>query len=284
MVIGQDGPVIFVRHGGTCVRVHQCRIVKTNLTEESGTPVKNESVKNNVQLKLKQQMEDKGQVEDDDSSDDEDENLEQQNDGPVLGEQNNVPIVDEQNDESLNLKKGQVVKYQDIHNRENCVAKVMGRAGKATGNNRIWYNLSYLEPDSVRGAEISVDLSKVQDLKICESEDVMVLNNVSFEQAKQKELLSWKNNNVYVEKTNIGKKCISTRWICTLKDTPEGTIHKARLVARGFEEANKEDIPKDSPTCGSDSLRLVLTGMAQSTQWISKQHFFRGQKLNGRYL
>lgn len=157
MVIGQDGPVIFVRHGGTCVRVHQCRIMKTNLTEESGTSVENESVKNNVQVKLKQQMEDKGKVEDDDSSDDEDESLEQQNDGPVLGEQNNVPIVDEQNDESLNLKKGQVVKYQDIQNREDCVAKVIGRAGKATGNNRNWYNLSYLEPDSVRGAEISVN-------------------------------------------------------------------------------------------------------------------------------
>lgn len=237
--------------------------MKTNLTEESSTSVENESVENNVQVKLKQQMEDKGKVENDDSSDDEDENLEQQIDGPVLGEQNSVPIVDEQNDEGLNLKKRQVVKYQDIQNRGKCVAKLIGRAGKATGNNRNWYNLSYLEPDSVRGAEISVDLGKVQDLEICESEDVMVLTDMSFEQAKQKELLSWKNNNVYVEKTNIGQKCTSTRWICTLKDTPEGTIHKARLVARGFEEANKEDIPKDSPTCGSDSLRLVLTVMAQ---------------------
>ena len=26
MVIGQDGTVIFVRHGGICVRVHQCRL------------------------------------------------------------------------------------------------------------------------------------------------------------------------------------------------------------------------------------------------------------------
>lgn len=83
--------------------------MKTNLTGESGTSVENESVENNVQVKLKQQMEDKGKVENDDSSDDEDENLEQQIDGPVLGEQNNVPIVDEQNDESLNLKKGKLL-------------------------------------------------------------------------------------------------------------------------------------------------------------------------------
>lgn len=115
-----------------------------------------------------------------------------------------------ENNVQVNLKKGQVVRYQDIQHRENCVAKVIGRAGKATGNNWNWYNLSYLEPNSVRDAEISVDLSKVQNLETCESEDVMVLTDVSFEQAKQKELLSWKNNNVYVEKTNTGQKCIST--------------------------------------------------------------------------
>lgn len=112
MVIGQDETVIFVRHGGICVRVHQCRIMKTNLTEESGTSVENESVENNVQVK---QMEDKGKAENDDSSDDEDEKKEQQNDVPVLGEdenleqQNDGPVVDEQNNDSLNLKKGKLL-------------------------------------------------------------------------------------------------------------------------------------------------------------------------------
>ena len=61
---------------------------------------------------------------------------------------------------------------------------------------------------------------------------------------------------------DVGQKCISTRWICNLKDTPNGTIHKARLVARGFEEFNS-DIPKDSPTCGTDSLRLILAALVQ---------------------
>lgn len=59
MVIGQDGPVIFVRHGGIYVSVDQCRIMKTNLMEESGTSVEKESVENNLQVKLKQQMENK---------------------------------------------------------------------------------------------------------------------------------------------------------------------------------------------------------------------------------
>jgi hypothetical protein len=91
------------------------------------------------------------------------------------------------------------------------------------------------------------DLSKVENLETIHSEqeqelepneDVMVTNDVSFKEAKIKELLSWKNNNVYVEKEDVGQKCISTRWICNLKDTTNGTIHKASLVARGFEEFN----------------------------------------------
>lgn len=47
-----------------------------------------------------------------------------------------------------------------------------------------------------------------------------------------------------------------------MKDTSNGTIHKARLVARGFEEFNP-DIPKDSPTCRTYSLRLILAALVQ---------------------
>ena len=46
-----------------------------------------------------------------------------------------------------------------------------------------------------------------------------------------------------------GQKCISTRWVCTLKETPDSVVPKARLVARGFGEMNSEELPKDSPTC-----------------------------------
>ena len=109
-------------------------------------------------------------------------------------------------------------------------------------------------------------MQKVQESEICENDNVFVLNDVSFDEGKQKELLSWKNNNVYVEKKDVGQKCVSTRWICSLKDTFDGTLRKARLVARGFEEIRRDDLQKDSPTCGSDSLRLILTIMAQR-QW-----------------
>ena len=51
------------------------------------------------------------------------------------------------------------------------------------------------------------------------TEGVYVTEEVSFDQAKQDELTSWKNNNVYkeVQKSNLNQKCISLRWVCTLK-------------------------------------------------------------------
>lgn len=38
-----------------------------------------------------------------------------------------------------------------------------------------------------------------------------------------------------------GQECVSTRWMCTLKEISEKLITKARLVARGFEAEDIED-------------------------------------------
>ena len=61
------------------------------------------------------------------------------------------------------------------------------------------------------------------------------------------------------------EKCISARWVCTLKQTENGLIPKARLVARGFEERS-DNINKESPTCSKDSLRVVL-GIINQMKW-----------------
>ena len=37
--------------------------------------------------------------------------------------------------------------------------------------------------------------------------------------------------------------------LCTLKNTADGLVPKARLVARGFEEKGLQEIPNDSPSC-----------------------------------
>ena len=113
--------------------------------------------------------------------------------------------------------------------------------------------------------ECKLDLSNLgNNTRHEEDEDtVMVIENESFKNAKHKELESWAANDVYTEQADYGQKCISTRCVCTLKETQEGLKAKARLVARGFEDPQVKIIPTDSPTCNTESMRLILAIVAK---------------------
>ena len=65
------------------------------------------------------------------------------------------------------------------------------------------------------------------------------------------------------------------------KDRP---VIKARLVARGFEEENLNEIRKDSPTCSKENLRIVLA-IISSRQWQAssldvKSAFLQGNQID----
>ena len=95
-------------------------------------------------------------------------------------------------------------------------------------------------------------------------------NNTNFfANAKQKELKSWEDKNVYNLHKNENQKYISLRWVLTSKESPEGYIPKARLVACGFEEDCLQNIDKESPTCSKESLRTLFTVAAQN-DWCLK--------------
>ena len=91
-------------------------------------------------------------------------------------------------------------------------------------------------------------------------------------------------NNVYEEVPDVGQTAISTRWVCTMKQSKDGITPKARLVARGFEDFENKNLPKDSPTCASESLRTVLTVISQqkwSVQTMDiKTAFLQGAELS----
>ena len=48
---------------------------------------------------------------------------------------------------------------------------------------------------------------------------------------------------------SLDKNVFLQKGICTLKNTADGLVPKARLVARGFEEKGLQEIPNDSPSC-----------------------------------
>ena len=132
-------------------------------------------------------------------------------------------------------------------------AKVLSKAGKATGRNKNWYSIQCLKPEDYEDEKMSVDLTKVSGLELSTTEPtpttnsdetLMIMDEVSFENAKKEELESWKNNHVYTERGQRTKLCFHQMSLYT--ETKDEVKTKARLVVRGVEEIGKDDIPKDS--------------------------------------
>ena len=285
VVIGQDGVVVFVRHAGMLVRVHQCRLQKAPCSFAENPEEKPPKADVNAQSERYHDSSQatRGYIEEID-----DEVRDQNDDDHTSEAMSQTPGIS--NTSNLKIKPGQKVTYKDQHTGNVVSAKVLGRAGKATGRNKDWFNLEYLEPEGIKGISQSVDLSQVDGLEVNSeteteivSEQVQIVGEMSWNNAKLDEIENWKKHDVFVEENDAGQKCVSTRWVCTMKETAEGLVPKARLVARGFEEKDKE-IEKDSPTCSSESLRMILAIIAQN-KWKPhsmdiKTAFLQSQKLD----
>lgn len=190
------------------------------------------------------------------------------------------------------LRKGQTVQYQNCETNEPVVATVTGRAGKSSGKMNTWYNIKCKSPSLLEGEEFSVDLhvGQVANLQLltvdsCENstENVLMVDVSLWDEAKSRELESWKHNSVYTVCPDTGQKCISTRWVCSMKECPSRLVPKARLVARGFEECDLDTIPKDSPTCYKESLRAILAIFAQN-KWQPQSIDVKTAFLQGKHI
>lgn len=113
--------------------------------------------------------------------------------------------------------------------------------------------------------------------------DVLVIEDETCHR-KKAELDNWKTDGVFKEVKDDGQKCISTRWVCSVKETPDGLVPKARLVTRGFEEINVSDLPKDSPTCALNSLKIMMAVICQRKWQLNsmdiKVAFLQGKDLD----
>ena len=164
---------------------------------------------------------------------------------------------------------------------------VLSQAGKATGKNKYWFTVKSIDT----GSFISVDFSTVKDWDYLEEE--VVVNNItesdnSIEilKAKINEFENWKDHKVFEEVENEGQRVISVRWVINKKNKNQKLSYKARLVTRGFEELDKDNIRTDSPTCCKENFRLVLT-IILSHKWEIKSldiksAFLQGQPINSK--
>ena len=129
---------------------------------------------------------------------------------------------------------------------------------------------------------------KLKNLKVSteelQTENVYENNCIDFNEPKLKELHSWLKNDVYQVVPKPSKKCISLRWVLTMKETESGIIPKARLVARGFKEDCLDECEKESPTCSKDTLRKIFSLIAYKLWQLKaidiKTAFLQGDLLN----
>ena len=295
-VIGQDGPVVFIHHGGQLVKAHICRIQSTNphkseqedkVTVEQTTeriPDQDDSKLNSIVQKEK--IVKSNPVEDDDEEDEEadlggSDELGGDDDSGQLPDQQEPEIQDEMLSEmgsKIKLKRGQVIQYSLDGADDVVTAKVLGRAGKSTGKYKNSYNVEYKAPENLEGTHAYIDLDRVTNFKLIVNnsedvpattesitEEIFETKDVDFSEAKMVELQSWKTNEVYEEVPYENQKCISVRWVCGMKSCENGYSYpKARLVARGFED--NQNLNNESPTCSKDSFRVINAIVAQK-QW-----------------
>lgn len=299
-VIGQDGKVLFVRHGGQLVRVSTCRALKTESINNSKTfsKEKNSNKPDHVSVHPEQYIEFQGE----DNSDHEyptndlqirrEQNKEDDIATSTLHLENNSEDTQtpgaENGNNNRDVTQIQEIKMPRVHeriryrNEENEVwqyVQITGKGGKKTGKNQSYFNVL----NEKNGSRFGIHLDKVEFEILDKNTDETIQENENTEQnvnistvpinehlkpeiieAKEKEIENWKSFNVFNEVPDRGQKTISTRWVITKKINEGEEIVKARLVVRGFEE--DENKQTDSPTAAKSTLRLVAA-LAANEKW-----------------
>jgi len=208
--------------------------------------------------------------------------------------QENIDVIETSpsivNVKSIFPKKEDTISFKRVPGETWVEAKVLGRAGKATGKYQSWMNIKVGE------AETCVNLDDLDEWKILEKspdtsnvqEEVNIIiptkrhQELSVINAKNKELNLLKEFQVYTEVPHQQQNAISTTWVITEKHVNNISHTKARLVARGFEE--DQNFQADSPTVERSTLRIFVS-ISSIKNWSCKtidvkSAFLQGQPIN----
>ena len=298
VVIGRDGKQFIVRHGGTFVRVHVCRLTKSPAQVENRVGENNELVREFRQVDRLIPVESVSCIESDDEISfekcggiSETNKLATESCNELDSIENKVPdaidlptspIPENSDKPKIKLKPGQ--RFKGIHHASGEIisGQVLSRAGKATGKYKDWYNIKKDCDGSQDCLDFQNDLSEWQIVDD-HTEMLVFFNSEEISSAKDRELENWKNNCVFSEVDNNGQDVISVRWVVTEKYKGGKSIIKARLVARGFEEESS-NLDKNSPTCSKEAVRLTLS-VAASKKWVChtvdiKSAFLQGNEIS----
>ena len=306
-VLGTDSQQVLLKHGGSYVRVHSCRVMLQKDSFEKGDI--DQSVEN---LDKSSQHSSSVNIDSNEpsailssSSSDEESNEDEYHDVLERNEQESVIAATPTVSNSVNsasskskvdsqLKRGIDVEYLNPNNEWKRIS-LIGRAGKATGKYKSHWNVSdgedvfEVDMENVEWKIPESDSLSQGDTSVCQSVDEINLNEAyvsevdkATQDAKRNELENWKVEGVYEEVNDNGQETISVRWVVTPKLVNDTWTTKARLVARGFQE-NVDDLRTDSPTCMRETLRLVLS-MANSMHWHINSIDIKAAFLQGKSI
>ena len=316
-VIGQDGKVLFIRHGSQLIRVSTCRAIKVDSSqtlkddEVLNDPEKNDELQINEEGLTDLEMETIVTVEREPQNDESKKvenshhahpNLETLPEN-ISNTNRRQSIEENSSDRSARIPKPQEnIRYKLSDEDEWIYAKVVSKGGKSSGKNKFYMNIVNENTDDLLGIHldkvkyevIDTDATNVEKVGFdtakypTQNEEVNVTsipysehNSPKVRQAKEKELENWKSFDVYTEVPDIGQKTISTRWVVTKKDICDQESIKARLVVRGFEEESQ--IQSDSPTASKSTLRMVMA-IASSNNWKIETIDIKAAFLQGKEL
>ena len=132
--MGQDGSVLFLRHGARYITVHICRVqltspLKSEHSEKEEKQVKAENSQYNTENNIVKQIESSSDEEDDNESD-------LQMHDTEIDNRKNHPY------RTVVIKPNQIIKFKDSNDIE-CIGRVISRAGKGTDKYKSCYNTEY---------------------------------------------------------------------------------------------------------------------------------------------
>ena len=165
-IVGQDGSVVFIRHGDFYITVHCSRIQIADSLPDT-IPQYNDSQL--LSQALSQQTDELNKTTRCASSDDYvGSNSRDEQYSNLTNRFSNISLEDLfQNLENLKFKKGQLVTFN--LDKVPYIVKILGRAGKATGQYKNYFNVEYQEPYKYLHKQASVNFDKTGNLKLLDS-------------------------------------------------------------------------------------------------------------------
>ena len=269
VVLGQDHQHIFVSIGGFFYRVHPCRII---LAEEASQVIAKEVEDNEIKVsedmdEIKMSLEEYNEENEQDQEEagiNIDGDAPPENRGDMRIEQEHVVPVQERRIRFPRI--GIEIKYKTNDSDEWYQGQVESKVDQYENNQK--FNIRSKDTEEVSQVDFKNEVLEWKHIVEDEATPVIYLcsdrEKEKIKEAMELEIENWKKNQVFEEVVDVGQETISVKWVMKDKHKDGKVIHKARLVARGFEEFDRKR--SDSPTCMKENVRIMLA-ISASKGW-----------------